>query len=144
MKNGYKSFGANCRIVQDQRHCTGAFNTQILIPHTATMSFACDFGPQKRFPCGSALYGAVLPCKLVSKVHLEKVEHFVNIPKDNSPLIDCVHGIQAIFLPFDVKRSIKDFPPHSACHGTFTALYYCFTVCHFFLLLSTVSHYVCI
>ena len=63
MKNGYKSFGANCRIVQDQRHCTGAFNTQILIPHTATMSFACDFGSQKRFPCGFALYGAVRSAK---------------------------------------------------------------------------------
>ena len=60
MKNGYKSFGANCRIVQDQRHCTGAFNTQILIPHKATMSFACDFGPQKNFRCGFAL---VLICR---------------------------------------------------------------------------------
>ena len=50
MKNGYKSFGANCRIVQDQRHCTGAFNTQILIPHTATMSFACDLRPTKKIP----------------------------------------------------------------------------------------------
>ena len=58
-KKGYKSFGANCRIVQDQRYCTGAFNTQILIPHTANRSFACDFGPQKRIPCGFALYGAV-------------------------------------------------------------------------------------
>ena len=51
------------------------------------------------------------PRKL-SRINNSKVENALNIQKDNSQVIYCVHGIQAsIFLAFDVKRSIKDFPP---------------------------------
>ena len=35
-------------MVKDHRYCTGAFKAQILIPHKATIDFACNFGPRKQ------------------------------------------------------------------------------------------------
>ena len=48
LKNGDYSFGAKCRMVKDQHHCIGAFNAYAILAH------------ENRFPCGFALYGAVV------------------------------------------------------------------------------------
>ena len=55
-------------MVKDHRYCTGAFKAQILIPHKATIDFACDFGPRKQIPmwfctfwsCGKSYRRSVL------------------------------------------------------------------------------------